>query len=82
VRPSVAIISAGRHNVFGHPAPSTIETLLRFGARVYRTDENGAVTVTSDGKTYTVAPMLLGRTTVRKRGPPASKIELDYDLTL
>jgi competence protein ComEC len=51
VHPTYAIISVGRHNLFGHPAPSTMETLQRSGARVYRTDENGAVTVTTDGKT-------------------------------
>src|SRR5579863_1245143 len=38
VHPKYAIISVGRHNMFGHPAPSTVETLQRFGARVYRTD--------------------------------------------
>lgn len=29
VHPEYAIISVGRHNMFGHPAPSTIETLQR-----------------------------------------------------
>ena len=31
VHPRYAIISVGRHNMFGHPAPSTIETLEHFG---------------------------------------------------
>ncbi|HUY41288.1 MAG TPA: DNA internalization-related competence protein ComEC/Rec2 [Candidatus Dormibacteraeota bacterium] len=58
VRPQYAIISVGRHNMFGHPAPSTIATLERFGAHVYRTDENGAVTITTDGTHVAVSPML------------------------
>src|SRR6185437_13909527 len=45
VRPHYAIISVGRHNLFGHPAPSTIETLKRINARIYRTDERGAFTM-------------------------------------
>jgi competence protein ComEC len=54
VHPRYAIISVGRHNLFGHPAPSTIATLQRFGATIYRTDENGAVTILSGGGTATV----------------------------
>ena len=50
VHPRYAIISVGRHNMFGHPAPSTLETLHRFEIQTYRTDENGAVVLTSDGK--------------------------------
>ena len=69
VHPDYAIISVGRHNLFGHPASSTVETLQRFGARIYRTDENGAVTVTTDGSGFTASAMfptvLFGRTTVR-----------------
>ncbi|HVR47549.1 MAG TPA: DNA internalization-related competence protein ComEC/Rec2 [Candidatus Binatia bacterium] len=58
VAPKYAIISVGRHNLFGHPAPSTLATLRRFGARVYRTDEDGAVTITSDGNSENVTSVL------------------------
>ena len=51
VRPRVAIISVGRHNTFGHPAPATLARLERGGATIYRTAQCGAVTLSS-----TVAP--------------------------
>ncbi|HEY1682496.1 MAG TPA: DNA internalization-related competence protein ComEC/Rec2 [Candidatus Tumulicola sp.] len=59
VRPTYALISVGRHNLFGHPAQSTIEALQQAGATIYRTDQNGAIEVTSDGFTFDVRPMLL-----------------------
>lgn len=58
VHPRYAIISVGRHNTFGHPAPSTIETLVRINARIYRTDEEGAVRVTTDGSAEKLSSML------------------------
>jgi competence protein ComEC len=58
VHPEYAIISVGRHNLFGHPAPSTIDTLQRFGVQIYRTDENGAVTVTTDGAAVSIKPLI------------------------
>lgn len=39
VRPRVALISCGRHNRFGHPAPETLRTLGRFCVPALRTDE-------------------------------------------
>ncbi len=57
VRPRYAIISVGRHNMFGHPAASTIETLQRFCARVYRTDADGAVTVVTAGSDAAISTM-------------------------
>lgn len=61
VRPRDAIISVGRHNLFGHPAPSTVARLEQLGACVYRTDEDGAVSLTSDGNTYDITSMLSPR---------------------
>jgi competence protein ComEC len=57
VRPKYAIISVGRHNLFGHPAVSTLQTLERFGVGVYRTDRDGAVTIVSDGRSEMVSSM-------------------------
>lgn len=48
VRPQAAIISVGARNSFRHPAPETLARLRPYG-RVYRTDQDGAVTVRSDG---------------------------------
>ncbi len=39
VRPRVALLSCGRRNRFGHPAPETLRTLERFCVRVLRTDQ-------------------------------------------
>lgn len=40
VHPHDAVISVGRNNVLGHPAPSTIGTLEHAGSRIHRTDED------------------------------------------
>ena len=52
VNPEVAIISVGTGNTYGHPAPETISKLQ--GVKVYRTDLNGNIVVSTDGKTYSV----------------------------
>jgi competence protein ComEC len=53
-RPQIALISAGRGNTFGHPAPEVIARLEEIGARIYRTDRHGQVTVETDGSTVRV----------------------------
>jgi competence protein ComEC len=58
VAPSVSIISVGRDNLFGHPAPATIEALRNRGIKIYRTDRDGAITVTTDGSSYRSAAFL------------------------
>ncbi len=42
-KPSVAVISVGRNNLYGHPHEQTLERLMERGIRVYRTDINGTV---------------------------------------
>jgi competence protein ComEC len=39
IRPRVALLSCGRGNRFGHPAPDTLRTLARFCVPVLRTDQ-------------------------------------------
>ena len=43
--PQLALISVGEGNSYGHPAESTIAALERLGARVLRTDRDGAIAV-------------------------------------
>ncbi len=50
LQPRVAVISVGSHNDYGHPTAETLRALRRPGLRVYRTDRDGAVTVSSDGR--------------------------------
>jgi competence protein ComEC len=47
VDPRVVVISVGADNRFGHPCDEVLERLE--GLPVYRTDEQGAIEVVSDG---------------------------------
>lgn len=47
--PRVAIVSAGRRNAFGHPAPAVLQRYQSAGADIFRTDQDGAVMVDTDG---------------------------------
>jgi competence protein ComEC len=49
VAPAIAIISAGEDNPCGHPSPELLERLEVSGARVLRTDRDGAVHIVTDG---------------------------------
>jgi competence protein ComEC len=52
--PRVAVISSGAGNRYGHPHPETTARLSRHGVSVWRTDEEGTITVITDGKTMRV----------------------------
>jgi competence protein ComEC len=43
--PAIAMISVGAGNTYGHPAPQTVAALTRLGARVVRTDTDGAIAI-------------------------------------
>jgi competence protein ComEC len=54
IAPRIAIVSAGRSNHFGHPVPEVLERYRSVGAEVFRTDQDGAVSVDSDGYSVSV----------------------------
>ena len=56
--PSVALISAGRDNRYGHPHEETLERLTGAGGAVFETARGGAVTVRTDGRRMTVTTFL------------------------
>lgn len=49
VQPQLGIISAGAGNPFGHPHAEVVAALNNLGIQYIRTDEHGAITITSDG---------------------------------
>ncbi len=55
VKPEVAVYCAGAGNSYGHPHPETIAALNAIGAKIYGTDVNGTVVITTDGATYNVS---------------------------
>lgn len=55
-RPHIALISCGRDNPFGHPAPEVVRRLHSIGARIFRTDLHGQVTIETDGRVVKVRP--------------------------
>ncbi|MDQ0269521.1 DNA internalization-related competence protein ComEC/Rec2 [Cytobacillus purgationiresistens] len=56
VNPSIAIITAGRNNRYGHPHAEVVDRLGEKGVRVLRTDLHGAITYkfSRDGGTFFV----------------------------
>jgi competence protein ComEC len=50
VKPEVAIISCGDWNRYGHPSQVVLDRLRALGAKVYRTDLQGEITITTTGR--------------------------------
>jgi competence protein ComEC len=48
VSPSIAIISAGENNQYGHPHQETLDKLFAHGIAVYGTYESGSIAVAAD----------------------------------
>lgn len=54
VKPEYAIIMAGKDNSYGLPKQKILDRLNKIGAKIFRTDELGTITVICDGKTIEV----------------------------
>lgn len=53
-KPKYSMISVGEKNMYGHPSDETLERLKQSGSQIFRTDENGCITVSSDGETIEI----------------------------
>lgn len=50
LQPTYALISAGRENRYGHPHEEIVERLTARGIRLFRTDEQGTIHLSTDGR--------------------------------
>jgi competence protein ComEC len=53
--PRVAIVSVGNHSRFGHPHPEVVARYQGAGVSLLRTDRDGAITLSTDGKHVWIA---------------------------
>ncbi len=68
LRPDIAVISAGRGNPFGHPVPTVLARYRHVAAAIYRTDQDGAVTIETDGTTARLTTFRGRRLTLTTHG--------------
>lgn len=54
IKPEYAIIMVGKDNSYGLPKQKILDRLTKIGAKIFRTDELGTITVVTDGKTIEV----------------------------
>jgi competence protein ComEC len=55
VSPKYAVISCGVNNDYGHPNQVTLDKLNNAGVKIYRTDLNGRISLSSDGINITLS---------------------------
>lgn len=61
VRPQIAVLSYGKDNSYGHPHPEVIERLEERGIASWATEEQGMITVRTDGKELEIQGFLKNR---------------------
>ena len=75
IMPQYAVISCGKDNSYGHPHENTLSRLRDADMTVYRTDMQGTITCTSDGKT---ASFSVERNADVATNPTERPAETDY----
>ncbi len=74
-RPLLAVVSVGARNPFHHPSPEALGRLEAEGARVYRTDRDGAVILETDGRMLRVTAWARGATETFRLDDPEEAAE-------
>ncbi|HJJ47940.1 MAG TPA: MBL fold metallo-hydrolase [Methanocorpusculum sp.] len=54
VSPAVYAVSVGDGNEYGHPHKDALKRLIKYSDILYRTDIDGTIVISTDGKTYSV----------------------------
>ena len=54
VSPKIALIGVGEDNNFGHPNTMVLERLSEYTNLIYRTDLNGEIMITTNGKKFRI----------------------------
>lgn len=74
VSPKIAVISCGWNNPFGHPHEEVLSLLHEQKVSLYRTDLDGSIIITTDGRRY-------GVDTIKQeeRGPPLPQEKIDIN---
>lgn len=73
IAPKYAVICCGKDNKYGHPHKETVNTLNKYKVTTYRTDLNGNVIVTSDGKKISVKLTTPTKTTEKANATKTNK---------
>jgi len=73
VTPAASIIEVGTGNDYGHPTQKTLNALSSTGSKVYRTDLDGNIVVTTDGEDITV---IAGRSICSSTAPSSTSLAI------
>ena len=66
IKPEIGIISAGWKNSFRFPNPSVLKRYNENDCRIFRTDKNGAVAISIDGRALKIKPFITGSADTRE----------------
>ena len=73
IKPETAIISCGTNNDYGYPHKEIIDRLEKLDIKTYRTDTDGTIVLTSDGKTIEITSVV----TALDGNPKTNTLETD-----
>jgi competence protein ComEC len=79
LRPQVAIVSVGRSNHFSHPVPAVLDRYQGVGAAIFRTDQDGAVTLETDGHSIEIQSLKGRHISVGRSGHESTKFRRPHE---